>query len=154
MKLVAAIEKILSRNDVGETDAHQSGILVPKKGEILSFFPLLDKRKLNPRTTLTFYDDSGHPWEFVFIYYNNKPYYKNNPPGSGTRDEYHLTCMTAFMRKYGLAAGDSLVFRKYDNGRLEIGKGPLVKAEVEAPEPEELEEVLVLSSKWKFVKIR
>ena len=33
-----AVEKILSRNDTGETGGHQAGIHVPKKKEILSFF--------------------------------------------------------------------------------------------------------------------
>ena len=68
---IKSIKKILSANDVGLTGGHQSGILVPKREEILSFFPTLDKSLKNPRFLLTFFDDTDDRWEFSFIYYNN-----------------------------------------------------------------------------------
>ena len=64
-----AIEKILSRNDTGETGGHQAGILIPKNPEILSFFPELNSNVKNPRLLVTFHDHIGEQWSFSFIYY-------------------------------------------------------------------------------------
>ena len=35
-----AISKNLSANDTGETGGNRAGMLIPKTGEILTFFPL------------------------------------------------------------------------------------------------------------------
>ena len=101
-----AIEKNLSRNDTGETGAHQAGILIPKKPEILSFFPELNKYEKNPRFLITFHDDFGEQWSFSFIYYNNKFY-------GGTRNEYRLTGMTKFIRNNNI--GDRVKLLGYQN---------------------------------------
>ena len=85
-----AIEKMLSRNDTGETGGHQAGILIPKKPEILSFFPSLNSEEKNPRLLITFHDHMGEQWSFYFIYYNNKFF-------GGTRNEYRLTGMTKYL---------------------------------------------------------
>ena len=53
-----AIEKILSASDTGQTGGHQAGILVPKTGEVLSFFPRLDPHRKNPRVVLDVIDDA------------------------------------------------------------------------------------------------
>lgn len=105
MEEVRAIEKILSSNDLGINGSHQSGMLIPKGGNILSFFPLLDPDKENPRVPLYFLDDMGEKWKFHYIYYNNKF-------RGGTRNEYRLTGMTAFFRSANLKVGDSIIYKR------------------------------------------
>lgn len=104
------ITKVLSLNDTAETGAHQAGILVPKRPEILAFFPDLDGGRKNPRVTLRFTDPAGTEWDFAFIYYNNRFF-------GGTRNEYRLTRMTPFLRSHGLRAGDTLILKCDKAGR-------------------------------------
>lgn len=104
------ISKLLSANDTGDTGGHQAGILVPKEPEILSFFPQLDARNQNPRCLLQFMDESGHFWEFAFIYYNNRLF-------GGTRNEYRLTRMTKFIREANLVPGDEVILSRDDRDR-------------------------------------
>jgi hypothetical protein len=134
-----AIEKKLSPNDTGETGGHQAGILIPKKPEILTFFPELNKKEKNPRFLITFYDHMGEQWTFSFIYYNNKFF-------GGTRNEYRLTGMTKYLNAYNLKSGDTLTLSKDADGFYSVkcqkdglqttGSGPLR-----------------LSNSWKVVKI-
>lgn len=101
---IKEIRKTLTPNDLGKTGGHQAGILVPKKQEILSFFPPLNADTLNPRVRLLFHETSGERWIFNFIYYNNRIF-------GGTRNEYRLTCMTAYIRENALDVGDEVIFR-------------------------------------------
>lgn len=133
-----AISKILSANDTGETGGHQAGMLIPKTGHILSFFPQLGKESKNPRVKLRFIDSSGIEWDFVFIYYNNKFY-------DGTRNEFRLTGMTSFIRQYNLIAGDSVVLSREIDGRRLIN--------LERTKRKNSSSVLKLGSSWKVVKI-
>lgn len=103
------ISKVLSANDSGETGGHQAGLLIPKQKQILSFFPVLDASRLNPRAHLQFEDDAGGFWEFAFIYYNNRLF-------GGTRNEYRLTRMTRYIRESGLVAGDEVLMRRDESG--------------------------------------
>lgn len=105
-----SIAKVLSPNDTGSSGSHQAGILVPRKTDILSFFPELSHGTKNPRTQIPFVDSCGMRWTFTFIYYNNKFF---DP--SGTRNEYRLTGMTRFLRERGAEPGDKLVFRRDEN---------------------------------------
>ena len=107
------ISKVLSSNDTGETGGHQAGILIPKGGEILEFFPDLNDEEQNPRTCLYFIDDTNQRWKFNFIYYNNKFF-------GGTRNEYRLTGMTAYIRQNNLRTGDTVILSRDDNGILSI----------------------------------
>lgn len=100
-----AIAKRLSANDTGDTGGHQAGILVPKDPAILSFFPQVDSSTKNPRHRLVFRDESGIRWEFAFIYYNNVHF-------GGTRNEYRLTRMTAYIRSNGLKPGDEITLSR------------------------------------------
>ncbi len=100
-----AIAKQLSVNDTGSNGTHQAGILVPKNPEILGFFPSLEAYTKNPRRTLVFHDNDGKRWGFSFIYYNNSFF-------GGTRNEYRLTRMTAYIRTNALVAGDEVVLRR------------------------------------------
>ena len=99
------ITKVLSANDTGETGGHQAGLLIPRKKEILSFFPALNSAILNPRVHLLFKDQTGSQWEFAFIYYNNLFW-------GGTRNEYRLTRMTKYLREAGLKTGDEVMMHR------------------------------------------
>ena len=104
-----AIEKILTANDTGQTGSHQSGIAIPKRDEILLFFPHLSRDTKNPREIIEFMDPSGHIWKLNFIYYNNRFY-------GGTRNEYRLTGIAPYIRSYRLVEGDTVKFSKTADG--------------------------------------
>src|SRR5690606_4122372 len=107
------IVKQLSRNDTGETGGHQAGILVPRKEQLLSFFPRLDPDQYNPRAHLHFTDETGTGWEFAFIYYNNKFFER-------TRNEYRLTRMTKYIQQSGLIEGDEILLTISNIGSYNI----------------------------------
>jgi hypothetical protein len=137
---VKSISKSLSRNDTGETGAHQVGILVPKDSKILSFFPTLATRIKNPRAMIRFQDEKGSPWDFVFIYYNNKFF-------DGTRNEYRLTRMTEFIRVHSLRAGDELILTRDDDDitfRIAFTRKNAVQKTTEG--------VLRLGSEWRIIQ--
>lgn len=131
-----SITKILSKNDTGETGAHQAGMLIPKQEEILSFFPSLDSTVKNPRHFINFIDDSDCSWKFSFIYYNNKFF-------GGTRNEYRLTCMTPFIKSTGLKAGNVLTLKHNISGEYRISY--VRDSEVDDGE------ILRLGTSWKVV---
>lgn len=134
----STISKVLSANDTGENGTHQSGILIPKQENILSFFPTLTSSEKNPRVKMDFIDDSNQKWSFMFIYYNNKFF-------EGTRNEYRLTGMTSFIRENNIRAGDEIfLVNKNENERFVF-----VKKSKTSANPN----VLKLGSSWKVVKI-
>lgn len=101
--------KVLTKNDTGETGAHQAGIAVPKSNkELLSFFPILDTSSFNPDEWITCIDEDGEKWRFRYIYYNGKIFI---PPKS-TRNEYRITHMTKFFAKWAAQSHDKLIFTK------------------------------------------
>lgn len=106
---MTSIAKKLSANDTGETGGHQAGLLIPRQGPMLKFFPKLDAALYNPRKVIDVVDENGTDWTFNYIYYNNAFF-------SGTRNEYRLTGMTKFLREHLLKTGDTLVF-EHDGGR-------------------------------------
>ncbi|RON32023.1 EcoRII N-terminal effector-binding domain-containing protein [Pseudomonas brassicacearum] len=132
------IVKVLSANDTGETGGHQAGILVPKEPDLLSFFPVLDSTKYNPRVHLNFLDASGEYWEFAFIYYNNANF-------DGTRNEYRLTRMTKYTRQAGLVAGDELILSR-ENDRYRVSCNRKQKAQSTG-------KVLQLGTGWRVVQL-
>ncbi len=99
------VEKELSETDTGEASTHQAGMLVPKTGDVMNFFPKLDEKIKNPRAVIDVVDETGREWSFNFIYYNNKFF-------SGTRNEYRLTGMTEFIREFNLKAGDFIILER------------------------------------------
>jgi hypothetical protein len=105
MNMNSTVEKILSANDTGETGTHQAGLLIPKSPIVLQFFPKLDPSVKNPRRVMDFLDAAGEEWTFNFIYYNNRLF-------GGTRNEYRLTCLTEFIRRYTLKENDTVIFKK------------------------------------------
>jgi hypothetical protein len=134
-----SIAKVLSKNDTGETGAHQAGILVPKESGILSFFPKLDAAQHNPRCHLTFLDSSGTFWEFAFIYYNGKFF-------EGTRNEFRLTRMTTYIRQARLVAGDEIIL-SHDGYRFMISNKRRSQQGVNSAG------VLKLGTGWRVVSI-
>ncbi|MCX4219844.1 hypothetical protein MKZ87_19550 [Pseudomonas sp. MCal1] len=101
--------KKLSPNDAGKTGTHQAGILVPKKSEILTFFPTLERGTKNPRQTIVMFEEQDNTrWEFCYIHYNNKLF-------GGTRNEYRLTGMTNYLRSTNANVGDIISFSKNDD---------------------------------------
>lgn len=140
MKRTKSISKILTKNDTGETGAHQAGIHVPKTEKILSFFPPLNNSTKNPRHSITFTDQSLKKWKFNFIYYNNKFF-------GGTRNEYRLTGMTKFIKSYNIKAGDELLLRRDENNLY------LIEFEKSKSKDVLKNGKLVLGSSWRVIKI-
>ena len=102
--------KVLSPNDANETGGHQAGILIPKHMEdLIKFLGGLDSSIKNPRKKLLFIDEEGMAYDFNFIYYNNK---FHSP--QGTRNEYRLTGMTAYLRRYNAQSGAELELSRLD----------------------------------------
>lgn len=100
-------EKILTKNDTGETGAHQSGIVVPKQNlELIEFFPKLDVQLFNPDRWITCEDPRGELWDMRYVYYNGKTFL----PRRSTRNEYRITHMTKFFSAWNAKSGDSVVF--------------------------------------------
>ena len=144
-----AITKVLSMNDTGETGGHQAGILVPKGGEILKFFPDLGNKEKNPRVVMYFLDDSGKTWKLNFIYYNNKFF-----DSKGTRNEYRLTGMTAFFRENDLHAGDSITLKHLADGTDHISYGrfimPTIK-KMETDDGQTKKRLVIGGTDWKVI---
>ena len=46
--------KILSANDIGSTNSHQAGFLIPKRIARMNYFPRLPSEIANPREKLEF----------------------------------------------------------------------------------------------------
>lgn len=104
-------EKILTKNDTGETGGHQAGIVVPKTNqELIKFFPALDLDDFNPDSWIVCIDPDGEQWEMRYIYYNGKTF----TPQKSTRNEYRITYMTKFFYKWGARSGDSVEFTSTD----------------------------------------
>jgi len=135
-----AIEKVLSKNDTGETGGHQAGILIPKSEEILSFFPELNISDKNPRHVITFQDQFNELWKFTFIYYNNVFY-------GGTRNEYRLTGMTKYFNKNNLKSGDSLTLTRNHDEIYHIRYSKINENFLTE------DKVLKLGSTWKVISL-
>jgi len=103
MSLRQAFQKTLSANDVGATDGHQGGILIPKSQKaLLDFLPPLDPEQSNPDAWIECIDEDGEIHRFRYVYYNKKLH------GLGTRNEYRITHMTGYLGRIGAKAGDVL----------------------------------------------
>ncbi|MEY8524876.1 EcoRII N-terminal effector-binding domain-containing protein [Lachnospiraceae bacterium 38-10] len=147
-KKPCVITKVLSMNDVGETGGHQAGILVPKGGDVLKFFPDLGCEEKNPRVVMYFTDDAGKEWKLSFIYYNNKFFDER-----GTRNEYRLTGMTAYFRENGLKAGDtvSLIHGADGIDMIRYRRNKKTDIKVTVTKDGQLKKRLVLGSNWKVI---
>lgn len=106
-KSIQQVTKILTANDVGTTGSHQAGIAVPKAGDMLEFFPVLDASEFNPRIRLYGYD-TIHQMDvpLTYVYYNGKLHERS------TRNEFRLTGLSAFFSRNLAAAGDTLTIKR------------------------------------------
>ncbi len=103
-----SIEKVLSENDLGLTNSHQAGFLIPKSLVRQGLFENLSETALNPRKRLKITESAtGAEWYFSYIFYNNKYF-------GGSRSEYRLTGLAAFLREHLLKPGDSIVFTRVE----------------------------------------
>lgn len=143
-----AITKVLSMNDAGETGGHQAGILVPKGGEVLKFFPDLGCEEKNPRVAMYFTDEAGKEWKLNFIYYNNKFFDEK-----GTRNEYRLTGLTAYFRENGLKAGDTVTLLHGADSTDLIRYKRSINTNIKLIKTEDgqVKKRLVLGSNWKVI---
>ena len=107
--------KVMSPTDCGKTNTHQAGMLIPKAdADLLTFLPTLDLSKENPDSMFNCVDHNGEHWSFRYIYYNKRLF------GTGTRNEYRLTGLTKFIRRYEVRPGDELIFSKHSSGEYSI----------------------------------
>jgi hypothetical protein len=142
----ARISKVLSANDVGDTGAHQAGMLVPKESSVLAFFPTLNPRDKNPRCSLSLRDDWQDRWTFAFIYYNNRFF-------GGTRNEYRLTRMTDFLRRRNAKPGDTIILTRDENDSYRITIERFAQEQPLAQEHPPAQGRLKLGTGWKVVQI-
>lgn len=98
--MIKSVQKTLSDNDVGATNSHQAGFLIPKEFVKNGLFEELLDETLNPRLRLKLVDLSdGSDIYCSYIYYNNRKF-------GGTRLEYRLTGLTRWIKNHGLRSGD------------------------------------------------
>lgn len=101
--------KKLTANDIGDTGGHQSGITIPKSGSMVGFFPPLNAKEFNPRSTLKAIDFHTYEmFDLEYIYYNGKLH------GRSTRNEYRLTGLIGFLKKHDAVVGDILHIERDD----------------------------------------
>lgn len=139
--------KTLSANDVGETDAHMGGILVPKgDGELLAFLPKLDPGVLNPSAWIDCSTPDGQILRLRFVYYNNKLHAHR-----GTRNEYRITWLTKFLREAGAKSGDTFqISREDEDGPYRIEVVP-ARAEPTSQDDDGPVRIKLTSSAWRRV---
>jgi len=100
-----SFEKVLTANDTGLSQSHQAGIHVPKgQRELIAFLPPLDSTTLNPSVWLSAVDADGVVWKLRYIHYNNRLHVEG-----GTRNEYRITHLTAYMRAVDAKPGDRMI---------------------------------------------
>jgi hypothetical protein len=118
--MIESALKRLSDNDVGITNSHQAGFLIPKLFVREGLFEELSEDELNPRLRLKFKDLSdGSDLYLTYIYYNNKFF-------EGTRHEYRLTGLTRWIKNHGLKSGDTIQICRMAKYDYTIG---IIKAE-------------------------
>jgi hypothetical protein len=118
--MIESALKRLSDNDVGLTNSHQAGFLIPKLFVKEGLFEVMSNEILNPRLRLKFRDLSdGSDIYLTYIYYNNKFF-------EGTRHEYRLTGLTRWIKNHGLKSGDTIQISRLDKYDYTIG---IIKAE-------------------------
>jgi len=113
--MIASALKRLSDNDVGKTNSHQAGFLIPKIFIYEGLFERMSDKELNPRLRLKFRDLADDTDLYLtYIYYNNKFF-------NGTRHEYRLTGLTRWIKSHGLKSGDTIQITRLDKYDYTIG---------------------------------
>jgi NTP pyrophosphatase (non-canonical NTP hydrolase) len=94
--MIKSALKKLSENDVGETNSHQAGFLIPKEFVKNGLFEELTNQALNPRLRLKIIDiTDGTEIYGTYIFYNNRLF-------GGTKLEYRLTGLTKWIKNHGV----------------------------------------------------
>jgi hypothetical protein len=113
--MIESALKRLSDNDVGKTNSHQAGFLIPKIFVNEGLFERMTDKELNPRLRLKFRDLADDSDLYLtYIYYNNKFF-------NGTRHEYRLTGLTRWIKSHGLKSGDTIQISRLDKYDYTIG---------------------------------
>jgi hypothetical protein len=113
--MIESALKRLSDNDVGKTNSHQAGFLIPKIFVNEGLFERMSEKELNPRLRLKFRDLADDTDLYLtYIYYNNKFF-------NGTRHEYRLTGLTRWIKSHGLKSGDTIQISRLDKYDYTIG---------------------------------
>jgi hypothetical protein len=113
--MIESALKRLSDNDVGKTNSHQAGFLIPKIFINEGLFERMSDKELNPRLRLKFRDLADDTDLYLtYIYYNNKFF-------NGTRHEYRLTGLTRWIKSHGLKSGDTIQISRLDKYDYTIG---------------------------------
>jgi hypothetical protein len=137
MSTEVEIQKALSRNDVGLTGSHQSGIVLPKNIANSGVFPRLGAVK-NPFEILEFVDvERGLRLRLRFVHYNSKFF-------GGRKDEFQLTGLTSYFRLVGAMPEGVLKLRIFDGKRSISYEMSEVASNVDT-------EILRLSNEWKII---
>lgn len=113
-----AVGKVLSANDLGLTGSHQGGMVVPRSGGLLGFFPPLDPDAVNPEVFLhVSVPELDSSFRLRFVYYNSRR------RGEGTRNEFRLTGLARMLRELGAKVGDEVLFRRELSGAFSLSLG-------------------------------
>ena len=104
----SSFRKTLTPTDVGSSGSHQFGVVVPRAD--VAWFPKLNETAFNPCVPLNVLDETGQSWSWRFIYYNGKVV------GGSTRNEYRVTGLGEFFRKWQTKPGDVLELRELAQG--------------------------------------
>lgn len=139
------VYKVLSKNDTGETHSHQSGITIPKVVAKSGIFPELSTEILNHRKDITFFDEDGVAWNFQYIYYNDIFFGKPKEKG---HNEFRLTCVRNYIKKYNIKSGNQIWFSIDDNGVRHIG---YIDSEKDVKDTTDVK-VIKLSNGWHCIK--
>lgn len=134
------ISKSLTKNDLGNTGAHQAGIHVPRKVLSLGIFPLLNTSTKNPRSEIVVVDEERKKWKINLIYYNNKFF-------GGTRNEVRLTGILSFLKAKAAMPKDIIIFQKT---KKELKIKVLPQNVISKKEPST---VVRISCSWRTLKI-
>ena len=118
--MIESALKRLSDNDVGKTNSHQAGFLIPKLFIKEGLFEKMSDEVLNPRLRLKFRDLADDTDLYLtYIFYNNRFF-------QGTRHEYRLTGLTRWIKNHGLRSGDTIQISRLDKYDYTIG---IIKSE-------------------------
>ena len=137
--------KVLSKNDVGETNSHQAGIRIPYTiAKESGIFPPMDAKIRNPRSEVRFYDEANRLLVCQFIWYNDELHDKDKKRG---HNEFRLTCVTDYLKSNHAKSGDEIWFSIDENDVRHIGlRKETATTNIDEPFGES---VIIISKGWK-----
>lgn len=142
---IVKVCKILTRNDTGETNSHQSGITIPKEIANTDIFPKMGIDKPNPREEILFFDEDNTLWKFQYIYYNDIFFGKDKKLG---HNEHRLTRVKKYLKQNGIVAGDTIFFSIDAKGVRHVG------IEKKTNDEQDNNGVIKLGNGWKCITIK